>query len=210
METEADNWVCDQEKNTVSGEIKEGEDSTAAFVNTGKGSFTVSKSIKGYAYTSHSEEVKNTDFTFTVNFYDRKDQNTRKDLEGEFAYTGDHEGTIKSGETITLKGGEGVTFDVDPGVYVRVSEAAVANWTPSNKNLTGAIYDGKVRTADFTNTYSESSSSSSKASTAKTGTTGTTRAATAKTADPTTIAPLAMSALSMALVGAGAVSRRRK
>lgn len=209
VESDATNWSCDQEKNTVSGDIKGGEEAKAAFTNTGKGTFTISKTIKagdGYELT---DELKNTEFTFTVNVYDKKDVSTRKDVEGEFSYTGSKEGKLKSGDTVTLKDGESITIDVDPGVYVRVSESAKTDWTQSAKNLAGAIYDGKTRTANFTNTYSPYTSSNSSSSTRSTSSGSTTRAATAKTADLTSIAPLAAMAVGTALAAAGAVRRRK-
>ncbi|MBR3225905.1 MAG: hypothetical protein IKF78_11355 [Atopobiaceae bacterium] len=210
VEADATNWSCDQEKNTVSGDIKGGEEAKAAFVNTGKGTFTISKTIKAADGYELTDELKNTEFTFTVNVYDKKDVSTRKDVEGEFNYTGSKEGKLKSGDTVTLKDGESITIDVDPGVYVRVSESAKTGWTQSAKNLAGAIYDGKTRTANFTNTYSPyTRSSNSSSSTRSTSSGSTTRAATAKTADPTSIAPLATMAVGTALAAAGAVRRRK-
>ena len=87
VEADATNWSCDQEKNTVSGDIKGGEEAKAAFVNTGKGTFTISKTIKAADGYELTDELKNTEFTFTVNVYDKKDVSTRKDVEGEFNYT---------------------------------------------------------------------------------------------------------------------------
>ena len=221
-ESDATNWACDQEKNTVSGYVKGGEDSKAAFTNTGKGAFSISKTIKAAKGYELTDELKDTEFTFTVNFYDKQSiytsdsmkSQSRKDVEGEFSYTGSKEGKLKSGDTVTLKGGEKITVEVDPGVYVRVSESAKTDWTQSAKNLAGAIYDGKTITANFTNTYDpaayDTGNGSGSSSSVRSSTTGTTtRAATANTADPAGIAPVATMAVGAAFAAAGAVRRRK-
>ena len=73
-----------------------------AFDNQLAGSIILSKKVEG--------RTTDEEFTFTITFTD--EMGTA--LTGKFAYTGSRNGEIGSGETLTLKDGENVTFDGVP------------------------------------------------------------------------------------------------
>ena len=91
-------------------------------------------------------------FTFTVTL---KDQNGDP-LEREYAYTGDYEGTIKSGGTVTLKHGESITIAGLPALaQYSITEADEDGYTPTSATLEGTIPEGGTgsATAAFVNVY---------------------------------------------------------
>lgn len=237
-EQKAIGWKTTVEQNE--GAMSSTGDTTINFTNTALGSFSISKEIKNAEDGELSDELKATDFNFTVHVYKSQAGYRSGDLtevEGEFSYVGSKEGTLKSGESIQLKGGESVTFDdLEPGYYVVVSESPMDGWKSDHTNLGGEIRELKVRTADYVNTYGTSSGGgavgggggggsfsgggggsygggtggSSYGSTKSNNTTSTSsNSKLAKTADPATDA-LALGMLALALVGAGRVARKNR
>ena len=228
-EQKADGWKTTVEQNE--GTMSATGDTTINFTNTALGSFSISKEIKNAEDGELSDELKATDFNFTVHVYKSQAGYRSGDLtevEGEFSYVGSKEGSLKSGESIQLKGGESVSFnDLEPGIYVVVSESPTDGWKSNHTNLGGEIRELKVRTAGYVNTYGTSSGGgagggggggsygggtggSSYGSTKSNNTTSTSsNSKLAKTADPATDA-LALGMLALALVGAGRVARKNR
>lgn len=214
-ENKADNWEVDEA--SKKGTISSNGAADASFTNTALGALKISKTIKSASGTELSDDLKATDFSFIVTFKEND-----VDVEGEFAYTGSKEGTIKSGDTITLKGGESVTFpNLKVGMTARVEEVQADYWQASAKALKGEIVEYSARTASFTNTYQDTGSSSgssvspssSSGTTYRTGTTGTTssRSTTPATSDDTNaVVPVALGAIAVGLVVASRVVRSKE
>ena len=202
-EKDADNWKPDAP--TKEGTISSDDAAEASFTNTALGSLKISKSIRSVSGAALSSSVRATEFTFTLTFSEDD-----KEIEDEFTYTGDRSGTVKSGGTITLRGGESVTVvDLPAGIKARVAETPVANWQASAKALSGEIVEYTTRSASFINVYNDVSSSISNPRSS--GTTTTTRAATPSTADDTNAAvPVVLGALAVGLVVAGRMVRSRE
>ena len=204
-----DNWKA--EATVKDGDITENVPAIVTFTNTALGTFSISKAIEAANGAQLADAQKNTEFTFTVHFFNTSDVDTREEIEGvEYAYSGSKTGTVKNGGTITLKGGEKVIVEGMPvGTYVLVSEAATSGWTRKNMNLGGYIRMGKNVAASYTNVYNGASGGTSSNTRGSSTGTGTTRAATAKTADPSSMVPIAMLAAGAACAATGALRRRR-
>jgi nitrogen fixation protein len=134
----------------ASGTIKTDVEQVAAFINTKilPGSLTISKTVAG----SGADTKKKFDFTVTFK------------ASGTYSYTGKGvpDGTIKSGDKISLADGESITITGLPdGTVYQVTEANYASerYTATQTGDTGIIYTLETSTAAFTNTYRKSTSS---------------------------------------------------
>ena len=129
-----------------SGTISSSQDRTAAFTNTklpiSTGSLSISKTVtgKGADFTKK--------FTFTVTFIGASDA---------YPYTGAATGTIRSGDTISLAGGESITITGLPaGTQYTVTEADYtgAGYTSTSTGAAGTISADTLQAASFTNNLS--------------------------------------------------------
>lgn len=133
-----------------SGTIKTDEEHVAAFINTKilPGSLTISKTVAG----SGADAKKKFDFTVTFN------------AGGTYSYTGKgvSDGTIKSGDKISLADGESISITGLPdGTKYQVTEAndSSERYTATQTEDTGTIRTLETSTAAFTNTYRRPTSS---------------------------------------------------
>ncbi|WP_349948746.1 DUF5979 domain-containing protein [Lacrimispora sp. BS-2] len=133
-----------------SGTIKTDEEQIAAFVNTKilPGSLTISKTVAG----SGADIKKKFDFTVTFK------------ASGIYSYTGKGvpDGTIKSGDKISLADGESITISGLPDkTEYQVTEASDSSqrYTATQTGDTGTIRTLETSTAAFTNTYRRPTSS---------------------------------------------------
>ncbi|WP_099204701.1 prealbumin-like fold domain-containing protein [Scatolibacter rhodanostii] len=116
--------------------------SSAKFVNAKKvGDLKIEKTVAG------SGADKDKKFDFTVKF----------DAKGEFAYigTGVENGTLKSGDKISLANGQSITVQNLPAdVEYTVTEADYTKegYTAKATNASGKISDAETKTASFVNT----------------------------------------------------------
>ena len=120
------------------------------------GSLTISKMItvnEGQGTVIDTTKA----FTFTVVLTDKKGN----PLDGEYSYNGtsdgttEYQGTITSGDTITLKHNDSVTITGLPeGAKYTVTETPEAGYTAENAELTGTISADSAATAAFVNNYS--------------------------------------------------------
>lgn len=216
-ENTPDNWKVDEV--SKKGTISSNGASDASFTNTALGALEITKDISAASGVTLTDDLKATEFTFTVTF-------TQDDqpVEGEFTYTGSRSGSIKSGDTVTLKDGEKITFTNLPvGIKARVAETQLDNWISYKKSssglltraaaLNGDIVEYTARTANFQNVYQGTSSSSSGSSSTRSGSTGTTtsRTTTPATADATNVAvPVVLGALAAGMVVAGRMIRSKE
>ncbi len=127
-----------------SGIITSGEEQTASFTNTKimPGSLTISKTVTG-----SGADIKKK-FDFTVTFHSN----------GTYPYTGNGvaDGTIKSGDKISLADGESITITGLPdGTEYQVTESSYSpeRYTADQTGETGTIRTLETSTAAFTNTY---------------------------------------------------------
>lgn len=132
------------------GTIKTDEEHVAAFINTKilPGSLTISKTVAG----SGADTKKKFDFTVTFN------------ASGTYFYTGKgvSDGTIKSGDKISLSDGESISITGLPdGTKYQVTEASYSSerYTATQTGDTGTIRTLETSTAAFTNTYRRPTSS---------------------------------------------------
>jgi hypothetical protein len=133
-----------------SGIIQTDEEQIASFINTKimPGSLTISKTVAG----SGADTKKKFDFTVTFK------------AGGTYSYTGKgvSNGTIKSGDKISLADGESITITGLPdGTEYQVTEANYSSerYTTTNTGDTGTIRTLVSSTAAFTNTYRKPTSS---------------------------------------------------
>ncbi len=140
---------------------------TAKFVNTKNeefGSLTVSKTVFGTA----GETDRN--FTFKIELFDENNNS----LTGSYNYSGDKEGSITSGSTVTLKHDESIIInDLPVGTTYKVTEieANTDGYATTMTGDTGTITKGN-QTASFVNTRSEIPSGSLTISKTVSGTAG--------------------------------------
>ncbi len=132
------------------GTIKTDEEHVAAFINTKilPGSLIISKTVAG----SGADTKKKFDFTVTFN------------ASGTYFYTGKgvSDGTIKSGDKISLSDGESISITGLPdGTKYQVTEANYSSerYTATQTGDTGTIRTLETSTAAFTNTYRRPTSS---------------------------------------------------
>lgn len=106
------------------------------------GSLTVSKTVAGDGAEADRE------FTFTIEF---------KNADGTvvtdyFSYGGSKSGTIKSGDTFTLKHGESITItNLPDGVIYNVSEVETDGYISKSTDSSGIVYAGQSHSASFVN-----------------------------------------------------------
>jgi ribosomal protein L2 len=129
-----------------SGTISSSQDRTAAFTNTklpiSTGSLSISKTVTGEG----ADLTKK--FTFTVTFIGASDA---------YPYIGAATGTIRSGDSISLAGGESITITGLPeGTQYTVTEADYtgAGYTSTSTGAAGTISADTLQTASFTNDLS--------------------------------------------------------
>ncbi|MGI6032694.1 MAG: Spy0128 family protein, partial [Coriobacteriales bacterium] len=124
----------------------------ALFTNVpGPGNLTISKQTVG-----QSSATSDKDFKFTVSLM--KDSKLLTD-EYDWTSSDGRSGTVTSGGTITLKGGQTATITGLPaGTTYFVKEASVGeNWSQTaSSDVTGIVKPGGSSAASFTNTYSAS------------------------------------------------------
>lgn len=110
------------------------------------GKLTISKTVVG----STTDQAQ--DFTFTFRLYD-DDYTPAQEITESYSYIGSKSGTIKSGDTITLKHGQSITINNLPASarYV-VTETANSKFDTTSTGDTGLIEKDKTKTAAFTNT----------------------------------------------------------
>ena len=92
------------------------------------------------------------EFTFTVVLKDK----TGAEIEGEYAYTStERSGSVSSGGTITIKGGEAVTIeDLPHGAQYEITEASLPGWElTGTEGAAGTIEAKGTAYASFENTY---------------------------------------------------------
>lgn len=129
-----------------SGTISSSQDRTAAFTNSklpiSTGSLSISKTVTGEG----ADLTKK--FTFTVTFIGASDA---------YPYIGAATGTIRSGDSISLAGGESITITGLPeGTQYTVTEADYtgAGYTSTSTGAAGTISADTLQTASFTNDLS--------------------------------------------------------
>ena len=111
------------------------------------GSLKISKTVTG-------NPVVAKDFEFTVKIYGA-DGKEIKDV--PYSYTGNKTGTITSGGTVTLAGGQNITIEGLPeGATYEVTETAMPGYKTTKTGDTGTIVKNETAEAKFTNTYSTS------------------------------------------------------
>ena len=127
-----------------SGTIRTDEEQTVSFVNTKimPGTLTISKTVAGNGADTKKK------FDFTVTFHSN----------GTYPYTGKGvpDGTIRSGDKISLADGEGITITGLPdGTEYQVTEASYSSerYTTAKTGDTGTVRTLETSTAAFTNTY---------------------------------------------------------
>jgi hypothetical protein len=132
------------------GTIRTDEEHVAAFINTKilPGSLTISKTVAG----SGADTKKKFDFTVTFN------------ASGTYSYMGKgvSDGTIKSGDKISLADGESITITGLPdGTKYQVTEANYTSerYTAAQTGDSGIIRTLETSIAAFTNTYRKPTSS---------------------------------------------------
>lgn len=110
------------------------------------GGLEISKNVVG------STTDKAQDFTFTFKLYD-DDYDPPRLITESYSYSGSKSGTIKSGDTITLKDGQSITINNLPAsARYEVTEAADGKFSTTSNGDTGLIEKDKTKTAAFTNT----------------------------------------------------------
>ncbi len=135
----------------ATGTIATNTTQTAAFTNTRTvGSLTISKTVAGNA----ADPAKKFDFTLTLHGAD-----------GVYAYTGNGvpDGSIRSGDTISLAHGQSITVrDLPKDATYTVTEAdyAADGYKTDSTGATGSIVADETQTASFTNTRTKSGSGS--------------------------------------------------
>ena len=160
-ENKADGWHVKPAGGILSGTIANGQTSEAKFENSKApfpeepkpetGSFSISKTIKGEDLTAKDHQQA---FVFTVTLTDAEGQ----PLTDSYPYTAASSGgTITSGGTISLKGGESATITGLPvGTQYTVTENKADGWVPAPANgASGEISEEKPGTASFTNTKTD-------------------------------------------------------
>ncbi len=126
---------------------------TASFINTKTvGNLTISKTVAGNA----GDTRKKFDFTLTLD---------GSGATGTYAYIGNGvpDGTIKSGDTVSLAHGQSITIEELPdGITYTVTETDYSGggYTPTSTGATGSIVTDTTQTASFTNTRNVSQPSS--------------------------------------------------
>lgn len=123
------------------------DDAVFEFTNEYKtGELDITKTV-----VNEVSESDTTKFTFTVEITDAEG----KAVEGEFPYTiGSTEGTITSGGTLQLAGGETAKITGIPdGANYKVTETEVSGYTADKTEATGTISADAPAEAAFTNTY---------------------------------------------------------
>lgn len=128
------------------------DDDEALFVNKVKtGELRLKKVISHYTKTAEDAE-----FTFTIELKDAEGNA----LDDSYPYTKtagetEEEGTIQSGETLTLKGNESIVIHELPnGATYSLTEEDVPGWSLSDsKNAEGTIQVDQMVEAEFTNVY---------------------------------------------------------
>ncbi len=127
----------------ATGSIVAGATQTASFTNTKTvGSLTIIKTVAGNA----SDAAKEFDFTLTLN-----------GATGTYPYTGHgvSDGTIKSGDTVSLAHGQSITITGLPAdATYEVAEADYSGdgYTTVSTGAIGGIVEGATQTASFINT----------------------------------------------------------
>jgi len=132
----------------ITGSIVAGATQTASFTNTKNapatdgGSLTISKTVAGAA----ADTAKNFSFRITL-----------AGAPGSYAYTGHGvpDGTIKSGDTVSLAHGQSITITGLPaGTTYAVTEADYSGdgYATASTGAAGSIAPGAAQTAAFTNT----------------------------------------------------------
>lgn len=145
-------------RGTISGnegtvKLKHGQSITVSGIPAGY-SFTVTETADSLFTTDPANRTRSgtipavgtssDSFTFKVTFSDG----------GTYSYSGSKSGSLQSGKTLTLKGGQSVTFSGIPqGVTYRVDETAANGYTSSSSGASGTISAGDTKTASFSNTY---------------------------------------------------------
>ncbi|HWR40587.1 MAG TPA: DUF5979 domain-containing protein [Patescibacteria group bacterium] len=136
----------------ATGSIVTDTTQTASFTNIrnvsqpspATGNLTISKTVAGNA----GDTGKKFDFTLTLN---------GSGASSTYAYTGNGvpDGTIQSGDTVSLAHGQSITIEGLPdGTTYTVSEADYSDggYTPTSSGATGSIVTDTTQTASFTNT----------------------------------------------------------
>ena len=107
------------------------------------GKLQISKTVTG-------EGDENKSFTFTVLLTN----SSGNQLGSRFSYSGSKQGTIKSGESITLRDGESVTISGIPaGCSYTVTETPAEGYTTEATGDSGKILNGKTAIAAFVNDW---------------------------------------------------------
>lgn len=147
-ETTEQGWYPLPKSGTVDKEIAENKTVFAAFYNSKEpwpdiGFLILHKTVAGVG-------DKTKEFHFRVAFTDEDG----KELEDEFSYTGDREGTVSSGQSITLGHDEDVTiFGIPVGTQYTVSEeeADQDDYTTTFLGENGLIGNEEEYAAVYTN-----------------------------------------------------------
>ena len=107
------------------------------------GKLQISKTVTG-------DGDENKSFTFTVLLTN----SSGNQLWSRFSYSGSKQGTIKSGESITLRDGESVTISGIPaGCSYTVTETPAEGYTTEATGDSGKILNGKTAIAAFVNDW---------------------------------------------------------
>lgn len=131
-----------------SGVIETGKNAVASFINSTErkyyGSLAISKTLQGDA--TDTDQL----FTFTVTLGPAESP-----LEGVFNYNGSKKGTIESGGSVQLKGGESITIiGLPEDTTYTVTESDNDGYKVTQTGNTGSIKGNKTATAAFINSKS--------------------------------------------------------
>lgn len=143
--------VVDNEQQSVYVSVGLGNNGYAQLTQTHR-SLKIQKTVNG-AYADPDQA-----FTFTVTLLD----STGTALTGSYPYTGSKTGSISSGGTVSLKGGESIEItDLPVGCRYSVTETPVPGYTAAQDTISGVISAGSTAAAEagFVNTYTLQESS---------------------------------------------------
>lgn len=147
-EAEENGWYVHPKEGTITGTIVEGKMEEAAFTNSREGwktgSLSISKTVTGKA----GDQTKEFHFTVTLTGINGSE------LPDSYHYTGSKNGTLRSGDTISLKSGESITIEqLVAGTEYTVTEAEANKdgYETTSTNESGTILDDESIAVAFTN-----------------------------------------------------------
>lgn len=148
--------ATDKGDGSLETKVTYGADSSTTppvFTNISKpgGTIHLSKTV-----VNGTDATAQVDFTFTVKLMDING----KELAGDYGFTKSDgsTGSIKSGGSLALKGGQSVDIKVPLGTTYEIVEAKAPGFESASQNSTGSVPSANRADVQFTNTYSASGS----------------------------------------------------